>query len=248
MTVKKLAALLILAISFNVENSSAEVNDERGRVDYGRAINNRIQRFWMDGSQSVVLLPDSNCALRILQIPGGEIVAVDVLPNCEFNGPGRSIAIEAIRRASPLPYRGFEKSYERVIKVVLRASTAEDRRLSFQNSEVTARVNRDIARSDAQWKAEAGASIKRVIYSKECLGQLGWELYPFEFKYPSTVLVTLKEDGRVLKVNAIGDDVVDGSLIAALKSAQPCGRVPSELLDSSVNIQLGPFTFGNRIN
>lgn len=242
---KKIIPLLLLLFSLASEIASAEINHEKN--SYGIAINRQIQKWWENDSQSAILSSGSSCAVRILQIPGGEIVAVDVLPNCEFNDLGRSIAVEAIRRASPLPYRGFESSYERELTIVLRASNSEDRRLASERKRETEEIRRENAKSDAQWKAGAGASMKRILYSNECLGHLRWELHTLQLSDPSPVFITLKEDGRVRKVDAVADGVVDKYLIVALNSARPCQRVPSELLDSSGGIQLGPVILGSRI-
>ncbi len=48
------------------------------------------------------------CPIRIMQIPGGKVVSVTILPNCPYDEVARRSVEAAVLRASPLPYHGFE--------------------------------------------------------------------------------------------------------------------------------------------
>ncbi|MBN8264827.1 MAG: protein TolA, partial [Xanthomonadales bacterium] len=49
----------------------------------------------------------------IVQVPGGDVVEVQVSPNCPFDELGRRSLEAAVRKASPLPYAGFEQEFQR---------------------------------------------------------------------------------------------------------------------------------------
>ncbi len=53
------------------------------------------------------------CPIRILQIPGGQVLSVQVLPACPYDALGRQSVKNAILRAQPLPYKGFESVFSR---------------------------------------------------------------------------------------------------------------------------------------
>ena len=77
---------------------------------YGVAITAAVERQW--------IRPDSvragqRCQVLIVQVPGGDVVEVQVSPNCPFDELGRRSLEAAVRRASPLPYAGFEQEFQR---------------------------------------------------------------------------------------------------------------------------------------
>ena len=77
---------------------------------YGVAITAAVERQW--------IRPDSvragqRCQVLIVQVPGGDVVEVQVSPNCPFDELGRRSLEAAVRKASPLPYSGFEQEFQR---------------------------------------------------------------------------------------------------------------------------------------
>ena len=77
---------------------------------YGVAITAAVERQW--------IRPDSVragqlCQGLIVQVPGGDVVEVQVSPNCPFDELGRRSLEAAVRKASPLPYAGFEQEFQR---------------------------------------------------------------------------------------------------------------------------------------
>lgn len=55
------------------------------------------------------------CTLLIVQIPGGDVISARVTSPCNAD-PGARLSIEqAVMRAAPLPYRGYEKVFSREI-------------------------------------------------------------------------------------------------------------------------------------
>ncbi len=80
------------------------------RNSYGVAIQIAVERQW--------LRPDSirqgqRCQALIVQIPGGEVVEVQISASCPYDDLGRRSLEAAILKASPLPYAGFEDVFER---------------------------------------------------------------------------------------------------------------------------------------
>lgn len=64
--------------------------------------------------------PDSaqaglHCALQIKQIPGGDVISVQVVSPCNADAPTRTSIEQAVMRAAPLPYQGYEKVFQRQI-------------------------------------------------------------------------------------------------------------------------------------
>lgn len=85
-------------------------NSDSNRSAYGVAIQIAVERQWQR--------PDSIqrgqiCQVTIVQIPGGEVVEVQVSRHCPYDALGRRSLEAAILRASPLPYAGFEDVFER---------------------------------------------------------------------------------------------------------------------------------------
>lgn len=77
---------------------------------YQVALMNAILRQWTR--------PDSvrigqECQVLIRQIPGGEVVEVQVSPDCPYDDQGRRSVEAAVLKASPLPYAGFEDVFVR---------------------------------------------------------------------------------------------------------------------------------------
>jgi len=52
------------------------------------------------------------CTLRVRQIPGGEVIGVSIGSPCNADPLIQQSIIEAVERASPLPYMGFEAVFQ----------------------------------------------------------------------------------------------------------------------------------------
>jgi colicin import membrane protein len=55
------------------------------------------------------------CTLRIVQIPGGEVISATIAGTCNGDEATRRSLVAAVERAGSLPYRGFEKVFQREI-------------------------------------------------------------------------------------------------------------------------------------
>ncbi len=82
----------------------------RKSASYQVALMNAILRQWTR-PDSVKL--GQTCEVLIKQIPGGEVVSVQVSPGCPYDDLGRRSVEAAVMKASPLPYAGFEDVFVR---------------------------------------------------------------------------------------------------------------------------------------
>lgn len=90
------------------------VNDDlAGR--YAVAITQAIQRNWIRPDNMPIGV---SCRLSITQAPGGTVVAVSVSSSCPYDELGRRSIEAAVRRAEPLPYRGFESVFNPQLNIL----------------------------------------------------------------------------------------------------------------------------------
>jgi colicin import membrane protein len=77
---------------------------------YQAALQEAIRRNWTQ-PDSVPL--GQRCKLHIRQIPGGEVIDVQVDASCPYDELGRRMVEAAVLKAQPLPYAGFEAVFSR---------------------------------------------------------------------------------------------------------------------------------------
>ncbi len=56
--------------------------------------------------------PGIRCTLRVRQIPGGDVISVTIASPCVNDPLIQQSIVEAVERASPLPYAGFEDVFQ----------------------------------------------------------------------------------------------------------------------------------------
>jgi colicin import membrane protein len=77
---------------------------------YALALTDAIARNWIGPDN----LPATGaCRLRVVQIPGGDVLSAEVQGGCPFDQAGRRSLEAAVFRAEPLPYVGFESVFRR---------------------------------------------------------------------------------------------------------------------------------------
>lgn len=79
---------------------------------YAAAIQAAVTQNW---NRPESIQPGLRCTLRIVQIPGGDVISANVTSPCNADGAARLSIEQAVLRAAPLPYRGFEKVFSRDI-------------------------------------------------------------------------------------------------------------------------------------
>jgi len=85
--------------------------------EYSAAIQNAVTLNW--------LRPDSaqgglSCVVHITQIPGGEVLSANVSGACNADAITRNSIEQAVKRAAPLPYKGYEKVFQRDLNLVFK--------------------------------------------------------------------------------------------------------------------------------
>lgn len=58
------------------------------------------------------------CTVRVVQIPGGEVISSSLVGSCNGNEVTRRSILAAVDRTGVLPYRGFEKVFSREIEFI----------------------------------------------------------------------------------------------------------------------------------
>lgn len=79
---------------------------------YILALQNKVTDNWLrpDSAQPGLL-----CQVRIVQIPGGEVLSATVMSPCNGDESTRESLEQAVMRAQPLPYEGYESVFQRTI-------------------------------------------------------------------------------------------------------------------------------------
>ncbi len=79
---------------------------------YEIAIQAQVTRNWL---RPPTARPGLRCTLRIVQIPGGEVISAAIAGTCNGDEATRRSLVAAVERAGSLPYRGFEDVFDREI-------------------------------------------------------------------------------------------------------------------------------------
>lgn len=64
--------------------------------------------------------PGLRCTVRVIQIPGGEIIDQAIVSPCNADELTRRSILAAVERTEQLPYRGYEEVFQREIEFVFR--------------------------------------------------------------------------------------------------------------------------------
>jgi len=219
--------------------------------EYARAVYNVIQTQWAPRVAINDLAQGASCTARIVQLPGGEVLNVAFLPDCEFTTAGKQMVNEAIQASSPLPYSGFEAVFQREIRMTFHAPTAEDRRTVEAQRAANQRVADASAASDARWARDAEARARKDRYALACSDHISSVMPKDVLKQTVMIQVAIDPSGRVVDVPYVGiaseEGVVrrattaDRSLIAALKSIPACAPFPAGLDAGAGKVDIGPI-------
>lgn len=80
---------------------------------YAAAIQAAVTQNWNRPDSAAAGL---RCTLNIVQIPGGDVISVTVGSPCNADQPTRNSIEQAVMKAAPLPYQGYEKVFQRAVK------------------------------------------------------------------------------------------------------------------------------------
>jgi len=80
--------------------------------EYYAAIQAQVTNNWF---RPPTARPGLRCTLKIVQIPGGEVISAAISGSCNADEATRRSLVAAVERAGSLPYRGFEAVFQREI-------------------------------------------------------------------------------------------------------------------------------------
>ena len=79
---------------------------------YMAAIQNAVTQNWIRPDT----MPNAPCVVHIVQIPGGQVLSAKASSGCPYDAAGKKSVEDAVLRAQPLPYQGFESVFRREIE------------------------------------------------------------------------------------------------------------------------------------
>jgi len=82
---------------------------------YQAAIQAFVTQNWL---RPPTAQPGLRCTLKIVQIPGGEVISAAISGKCNGDEATRRSILAAVERGGTLPYRGFEDVFEREIDFI----------------------------------------------------------------------------------------------------------------------------------
>jgi len=80
---------------------------------YAAAIQAAVTNNWNRPDNALTGL---RCSINIAQIPGGDVISVTIGSPCNADPVTRTSIEQAVMKAAPLPYQGYEKVFQRNIK------------------------------------------------------------------------------------------------------------------------------------
>ena len=80
--------------------------------EYQLAIQSQVTQNWL---RPPTAQPGLRCTLKIVQIPGGEVISAAIAGTCNGDQATRRSIVAAVERVGRLPYRGFEDVFKREI-------------------------------------------------------------------------------------------------------------------------------------
>jgi colicin import membrane protein len=86
------------------------------RDKYLAAIQNAVTPNWLRPDN----MPNVPCKVNIVQLPGGDVMSAKADPSCPYDEAGRRSIENAVLRAQPLPYKGFESVFSRTLTFTFR--------------------------------------------------------------------------------------------------------------------------------
>lgn len=85
--------------------------------EYYGAIQSQVTNNWL---RPPTARSGLRCRLKIVQIPGGEVISAAIAGTCNADEATRRSLVAAVERTGTLPYRGFEDVFQREIDFLFR--------------------------------------------------------------------------------------------------------------------------------
>lgn len=83
---------------------------------YLAAVQNAVTQNWLRPDN----MPNVSCVVHIVQLPGGDVMSAKVDSSCPYDEAGKRSVENAVLRAQPLPYQGFESVFQRNLTFTFR--------------------------------------------------------------------------------------------------------------------------------
>ena len=96
----------------------SKTEDEQRRLllsQYADAIQSAVTNKWIHPEGTDAGL---KCLIKVNQIPGGNVIDITTDTPCNASNEEKNSFIEAVIKADPLPYVGFESVFERRINFI----------------------------------------------------------------------------------------------------------------------------------
>lgn len=210
---------------------SGQAHEPSDLQAYGRQLQTAIVSRW---NWPLHLPQESSCKVLIKQLPGGEVVDIVLLPECSFDDIGRSAIREAIARAAPLPYEGFESVFRPEVVLNFRIPTRPPTRLELVEMQEKSAEASPYKVLSEQNRPRFGA------YLDGCIKHIQASLLvsPGLPQRPSTRMMTisLRSDGSLGHVVAEGTRAYDresADLVSIVQSVAPCEPFPPEMKEDT---------------
>ena len=98
------------------EEQAFKAGQQATRMDnYVSAIQALVTQNWLRPPTAQAGL---RCTLKIVQIPGGEVISAAIAGSCNGDEATRRSVVAAVERVGSLPYRGFEDVFRREIDFI----------------------------------------------------------------------------------------------------------------------------------
>lgn len=97
------------------EQAATEARRATLRDEYVATIAELVRRNWR---RPPTTEPGVRCSVRVVQIPGGDIIDQAIASPCNADALTRESILGAVQRVEALPYRGYEEVFEREIEFV----------------------------------------------------------------------------------------------------------------------------------
>ncbi|WP_158879704.1 cell envelope integrity protein TolA [Rhodanobacter sp. L36] len=84
--------------------------------EYAAAIQNAVTPNWLRPDN----IASASCEVNIVQSPGGDVLSATADSSCPYDDAGRRSVENAVLRTKTLPYKGFEKVFQRNLTFTFR--------------------------------------------------------------------------------------------------------------------------------
>jgi len=113
-TERREAEAAAVAERLRLAQQQAEQTERRAALgdEYADTIAELVRRNWI---RPPTTRPGVLCNVRVVQIPGGEIIDQAIVGACNADEATRRSILAAVERTANLPYRGYEDVFEREI-------------------------------------------------------------------------------------------------------------------------------------